>query len=69
VIGGDYPPINWVWFQIVVETFLSTVGGRSSGEDIDAGLAIHDSLYKGGGWFADGPERAILVISISPLPS
>ncbi|MGX9899106.1 ROK family protein [Arthrobacter sp. SA17] len=29
VIGGDYPPINWVWFQIVVETFLSTVGGRS----------------------------------------
>ena len=58
VIGGDYPPINWVWFQIVVETFLSTVGGRFSEEDIDAGLAIHDSLYQGGGWFSDGPERA-----------
>jgi hypothetical protein len=58
VIGGDYPPINWVWFQIVVETFLASVGGRSSDEDIDAGLAVHDSLYKGGGWFADGPERA-----------
>lgn len=58
VIGGEYPPINWVWFQIVVETFLSTVGGRFSEEDIDAGLAIHDSLYRGGGWFADGAERA-----------
>ena len=58
VIGGDYPPINWVWFQIVVETFLASVGGRYSDEDIDAGLAIHDSLYRGHGWFADGPERA-----------
>lgn len=58
VIGEEYPPINWVWFQIVVETFLSSVGGRYSDEDIDAGLAIHDSLYRGHGWFADGPERA-----------
>ncbi len=58
VIGEEYPPINWVWFQIVVETFLASVGGRYSDEDIDAGLAIHDSLYRGGGWFADGPERA-----------
>ena len=58
VIGEEYPPINWVWFQIVVETFLASVGGRYSDEDIDAGLAIHDSLYRGHGWFADGPERA-----------
>lgn len=58
VIGEDYPPINWVWFQIVVETFLASVGGRYSDADIDAGLAIHDSLYRGHGWFADGPERA-----------
>lgn len=58
VIGEEYPPINWVWFQIVVETFLASVGGRSSAEDIEAGLAVHDSLYRGQGWFADGPERA-----------
>ncbi|MDQ0767442.1 hypothetical protein QF031_000191 [Pseudarthrobacter defluvii] len=58
VIGEDYPPINWVWFQIVVEMFLAGVGGRYSDADIDAGLAIHDSLYRGHGWFADGPERA-----------
>jgi hypothetical protein len=58
VIGEEYPPINWVWFQIVVETFLGSVGGRYSDDDIDAGLAVHDSLYRGHGWFADGPERA-----------
>ncbi|WP_285250038.1 DUF2264 domain-containing protein [Pseudarthrobacter sp. fls2-241-R2A-168] len=58
VIGEEYPPINWVWFQIVVETFLASVGGKYSDEDIDAGLAIHDSLYRSHGWFADGPERA-----------
>lgn len=58
VIGGKYPPINWVWFQIVVEMFLAGVGGRYSNEDIDAGFAIHDSLYREHGWFADGPERA-----------
>lgn len=58
VIGEKYPPINWVWFQIVVEVFLASVGGRYSSEDIDAGLAVHDSLYRGHGWFADGPERA-----------
>ena len=58
VIGQAYPPINWVWFQIVVEKFLAGVGGRCSDADIDAGLAIHDSLYRGHGWFADGQERA-----------
>ncbi|MDQ0801337.1 DUF2264 domain-containing protein [Arthrobacter sp. SLBN-112] len=58
VIGETYPPINWVWFQIVVEMFLAGVGGRSSDADIDAGLAVHDSLHRGHGWFADGPERA-----------
>jgi len=58
VIEEKYPPINWVWFQIVVEVFLASVGGRYSSEDIDAGLAVHDSLYRGHGWFADGPERA-----------
>ncbi|KQR04191.1 hypothetical protein ASF72_04035 [Arthrobacter sp. Leaf141] len=58
VIGEEYPPINWVWFQIVVETFLASVGGRYSDADIDAGLATHDALYRGHGWFADGPERA-----------
>lgn len=58
VVGQQYPPINWVWFQIVVETFLKEVGGPWSRADIDSGLAVHESLYRGHGWYADGPERA-----------
>lgn len=58
VVGEDYPPINWVWFQIVVETFLREVGGPWSESDIRAGLSVHESLYRSGGWYSDGPERA-----------
>ncbi|WP_350277999.1 DUF2264 domain-containing protein [Kribbella sp. HUAS MG21] len=58
VVGEQYPPINWVWFQIVVETFLKEVGGPWSRADLDSGLAVHESLYRGNGWYADGPERA-----------
>lgn len=58
VVGEEYPPINWVWFQIVVETFLKSVGGPWSMADIESGLAVHESLYRGNGWYADGPERA-----------
>lgn len=58
VVGQQYPPINWVWFQIVVETFLKEVGGPWSPADIENGLAVHESLYRGHGWYADGTERA-----------
>ncbi|TDD16273.1 DUF2264 domain-containing protein [Kribbella turkmenica] len=58
VVGEPYPPINWVWFQLVVETFLRSVGGPWSAEDIESGLAVHESLYRDHGWYADGPERA-----------
>ncbi|TWD82210.1 hypothetical protein FB561_3338 [Kribbella amoyensis] len=58
VVGQKYPPINWVWFQIVVETFLKSVGGPWSSADIESGLAVHEALYRDHGWYADGPERA-----------
>jgi len=58
VVGEDYPPINWVWFQIVVETFLRSVDGPWSGDDIEKGLAVHESLYREAGWYADGTERS-----------
>jgi hypothetical protein len=58
VVGQEYPPINWVWFQIVVETFLKSVGGPWSSVDIERGLSVHESLYRDHGWYADGPERA-----------
>jgi hypothetical protein len=58
VVGEEYPPINWVWFQLVVETFLRSVGGPWSLADIESGIAVHESLYRDHGWYADGPERA-----------
>jgi hypothetical protein len=58
VIGQPYPPINWVWFRIVVESFLREVGGPFSATDIDEDLAVHASLRRGGGWLSDGQERA-----------
>ncbi|MGW0803788.1 DUF2264 domain-containing protein [Nonomuraea sp. NPDC002799] len=57
-IGSGYPPINWVWFQIVVEQFLASVGGPSSRADIAAGLALSDGFAREHGWYADGAERA-----------
>ena len=58
VVGQHYPPINWVWFQLVVEAFLREVGGPWSRDDVDRGLAVHESLYRGDGWYSDGPDRA-----------
>ncbi|WP_238412709.1 DUF2264 domain-containing protein [Saccharothrix deserti] len=59
VVGDDtYPRCNWVWFRIVVETFLRSVGGPWRAEDVESDLAAHDSFYRGDGWFADGDERS-----------
>src|SRR5690606_3105765 len=59
VVGDDgYPDNNWVWFRIVVETFLRSVGGPFSPGDVARDLAAHDRFRRPGGWFADGPERS-----------
>lgn len=59
VVGDDtYPRNNWIWFRIVVQTFLRSVGGPYSQSDIDEDLATHQSYVRAGGWYADGPERS-----------
>lgn len=58
VIHARYPDCNWVWFRIVVEQFLKSVGAPYSRADMDADLAMHDSFVRAGGWYSDGPERA-----------
>ncbi|KQR84747.1 DUF2264 domain-containing protein [Microbacterium sp. Leaf179] len=59
VVGDEtYPQTNWVWFRIVVETFLRSVGGPWSASDIAADLARHDSFARADGWMSDGEERA-----------
>ncbi|HWU28000.1 MAG TPA: DUF2264 domain-containing protein, partial [Microbacterium sp.] len=58
VVGDtSYPQNNWVWFRIVVQTFLRSVGGPWSASDIAADLARHDSFARGDGWFSDGDDR------------
>lgn len=59
-IVGDhsYPRNNWLWFRIVVETFLRSVGGPWSADDIEADLALYDSFVRADGWLSDGDERA-----------
>lgn len=59
VVGDDtYPQTNWVWFRLVVQTFLRSVGGPWSQADVDADLARHDSFVREGGWLSDGDERS-----------
>lgn len=59
VVGDHtYPRTNWLWFRVVVETFLRSVGGPWSPDDIAADLALHDSFERPDGWLADGAERS-----------
>lgn len=58
-VGDDtYPQINWVWFRLVVQTFLRSVGGPHDLAEMRADLSAHDSFVRADGWLADGPERA-----------
>lgn len=59
IVGDDtYPRCNWLWFRVVVETFLRSVGGPWSEADIRSDLALHDEFYRADGWYSDGDERA-----------
>jgi len=59
VVGDDtYPKTNWLWFRVVVQTFLRSVGGPWSEDDIIADLALHDELTRADGWISDGFERS-----------
>ncbi|SCL34257.1 hypothetical protein GA0070616_4924 [Micromonospora nigra] len=55
---ASYPRINWVWFRLVVQTFLRSVGGPHSMDEMAEDLATHDGFARADGWMSDGPERA-----------
>jgi hypothetical protein len=57
---GDptYPRINWVWFRLVVQTFLRSVGGPWSADEMAEDLATHDTFARADGWLSDGDSRA-----------
>ena len=59
VVGdAGYPKTNWLWFRVVVQTFLRSVGGPWSADDIADDLALHDALLREDGWISDGFERS-----------
>ncbi len=59
VVGdATYPKTNWLWFRVVVQTFLRSVGGPWSASDIADDLALHDVLVRDDGWISDGFERS-----------
>jgi hypothetical protein len=58
-VGDEtYPRINWVWFRLVVQTFLRSVGGPHSLSEMRADLETHDTFLRADGWLADGAERS-----------
>uniref|UniRef100_UPI0020294A27 DUF2264 domain-containing protein n=1 Tax=Actinotalea sp. C106 TaxID=2908644 RepID=UPI0020294A27 len=58
-VGDDtYPRINWVWFRLVVQTFLRSVGASHSLTEMQEDLATHDRFVREDGWLADGDQRA-----------
>ncbi len=58
-VGDDtYPQINWIWFRLVVQTFLRSVGGPHDLDEMQADLATHDTFFRPGGWLSDGTSRA-----------
>ncbi len=58
-VGDDtYPRINWVWFRLVVQSFLRSVGGPHSLDEMTEDLATHDTFVRADAWLADGDERS-----------
>lgn len=55
---ASYPRTNWLWFRLVVQTFLRSVGGPWSPDDVAEDLALHDSFARADGWLSDGDERS-----------
>lgn len=53
----EYSRSNWVWFRLLTQTFLRSVGGTHSTDAIKADLATHDDFVRAHGWISDGGGR------------
>ena len=56
-IHAPYPKNNWVWFRLIVQQFMRSVGGPWSLDDLEEDLAFNESCYIDHGWYSDGPGR------------
>ncbi len=57
-VRSFYPPINWLWFRVVTQEFLRTVGALDDLAQLREDVATLDGFYRADGWYADGPERS-----------
>lgn len=57
-VDAFYPPINWLWFRIVIMSFLESVGVSISRESLRESLAFTDRFARDDGWYSDGEERS-----------
>lgn len=53
-----YAHNNWVWFRIITNTFLRSVGGPCNEQSILVDLAQHDLFCRENGWICDGEKRS-----------
>ena len=48
---------NWLWFQNVIEAFLSSVGAPTLPADLERNAELAHALYARDGWYSDGRDR------------
>lgn len=53
----EIPDNNWIWFQVIVETFLRGLGADWDGALVREHLERHEDWYRTDGWISDGPRR------------
>ena len=56
-VGAHYLEHNWLWFQMVTEAFLRSVGAPVSDADRAWGLRRNELLFRADGWYSDGDGR------------
>lgn len=53
--GKVFVPNNWLWFQVIINAFLASVGAPWRQNEVERNLKVIDSWYRGAGWYTDGP--------------
>lgn len=57
VRNPEIPDNNWIWFQVIVETFLRGLGADWDEALVREHLERHEDWYRTDGWISDGPRR------------
>ena len=55
VLNPEIPDNNWIWFQVIVETFLRGLGADWDEALVREHLERHEDWYRTDGWISDGP--------------